>query len=166
MKIFIKIVILQISPKNDFSQLKNKQKLKFSINIESIDLNKFNKQSQIGKGSFGKVYKVVNKETGEVNAAKISNVKIACLLDSSLAAAISYVKIHGNRFEKESNVLFIEFGDTSMNVFIGKLSKDSVEIKSNLCDESLGGQHFNDLLEKYFLTKSCELFCDDCGSKT
>lgn len=97
-----------------------------------------------------------------LNAASISNVKIAELLDSSIASAIAYVKIHGDRFpeekEKGLNVLFVEFGDTSMNAFVGQLSKNTVEIKSNVYDESLGGQHFTDILEKYLLEKVIEKY--------
>lgn len=37
-----------------------------------LDLSKFSKQSFINEGSFGKVYKVIEKETGKVFAAKIS----------------------------------------------------------------------------------------------
>lgn len=97
-----------------------------------------------------------------LNAATISDIKIASLLDSSLASAIAYVKIHGDRFpedkEKGLNVLFIEFGDTSMNASIGKLSKSSIEIKSTISDSSLGGQQFTDILEKYLIEKVCEKY--------
>lgn len=40
--------------------------------MEFIDLHKFSKQSYKGKGSFAKVYEVVENETGEIYAAKIS----------------------------------------------------------------------------------------------
>ncbi|KAK8837310.1 hypothetical protein M9Y10_036741 [Tritrichomonas musculus] len=97
-----------------------------------------------------------------LNAATISDIKIASLLDSSLASAVAYVKIHGDRFpedkEKGLNVLFIEFGDTSMNASIGKLSKSSIEIKSTISDSSLGGQQFTDILEKYLIEKVCEKY--------
>ena len=97
-----------------------------------------------------------------LNAATISDIKIASLLDSSLASAIAYVKIHGDRFpedkEKGLNVLFIEFGDTSMNASIVKLSKSSIEIKSTISDSSFGGQQFTDILEKYLIEKVCEKY--------
>lgn len=41
-----------------------------------IDLNNFTKKGKIGKGSFGKVYKVSENITGEIYAAKISLTKI------------------------------------------------------------------------------------------
>ena len=39
---------------------------------EFIDLNKFTKQSKIGKGAFSKVFKVIENDTKKVFAAKIS----------------------------------------------------------------------------------------------
>ena len=43
-----------------------------SIDIDSINLDQFEKQKKIGTGSFGKVYEVLNIKTGELLACKIS----------------------------------------------------------------------------------------------
>ena len=43
---------------------------------EFLDLSKFTKQKKIGKGSFGQVYKVIEKGTENIFAAKVSLVKI------------------------------------------------------------------------------------------
>lgn len=58
----------------DVSSLKKKLKKKvhFAINMGSLSLNLFQKQSKIGQGGFGTVYKVSKKETGEIFAVKVS----------------------------------------------------------------------------------------------
>lgn len=77
-----------------------------------------------------------------LNSALIANVKIAELLDSATASAVSLVKIHGDRFSEEEgqNVLFIEIGDSSMSSTIAKVTKKSIEMKSNFTDNSINGQ--------------------------
>lgn len=42
-----------------------------------LNLKRFQKQHLIGKGSFGKVYKVMDKRTGAIFAAKISLVELS-----------------------------------------------------------------------------------------
>ena len=37
------------------------------------------------------------------------------------------------------------------NISVAKISKKSIEIKSNVCDNSFGGRYFNDILEKYLI---------------
>lgn len=97
-----------------------------------------------------------------INSASISRIKIVELLNSSTASAISYVKIHGDRLpaekEKSINVLFIELGDTLMNTSIAQLSKKSIDMKSNICDESIGGRYFTEILEKYLIQKVVEKY--------
>lgn len=92
-----------------------------------------------------------------LDAASIANIKIASLLDSATAAAISYVKIHDSRFpskkEDATNAVLIDFGDVSFNVSVAKLSKKSVEILSCVSDKTIGGSYFTDLLQEYLLTK-------------
>lgn len=58
--------------KIDFEKLNNKRKFFFNVNMGTIDFNKFSKESKLGSGSFGVVYKVTNKETNELGAAKVS----------------------------------------------------------------------------------------------
>ncbi|KAK8837376.1 hypothetical protein M9Y10_036809 [Tritrichomonas musculus] len=55
---------------------KEKQRKNFSLNIGSINLDNFEKKIKIGSGSFGNVYKVLAKETGMTDAAKVSKYDI------------------------------------------------------------------------------------------
>ena len=95
-----------------------------------------------------------------LNSALIANVKIAELLDSATASAVSLVKIHGDRFSEEEgqNVLFIEIGDSSMSSTIAKVTKKSIEMKSNFTDNSINGQIFTEKLEKYLIEKVAEKY--------
>ena len=58
--------------KIDFNKYKNPAKLNFSVNLGSIDLNKYEKLKKIGSGGFGSVYEIKEKETQVIYAAKIS----------------------------------------------------------------------------------------------
>lgn len=56
-----------------FNLLKKEEKqIKLSVNLKPINLSNFEKKEKIGQGSFGKVYKVVNKKTRKIFACKIS----------------------------------------------------------------------------------------------
>lgn len=95
-----------------------------------------------------------------LNAASISKVKIAELIDNPTAAAISYVKIHNDRFsdDKKLNVLFIEFGDTSMSSSVASMTSKSIEMKSKVSDKSISGNVFGQILESYLIEKVTERF--------
>ncbi|KAK8836285.1 hypothetical protein M9Y10_039921 [Tritrichomonas musculus] len=97
-----------------------------------------------------------------LNAASISKIKVASLIDSMTAAAISYVKIHSDRFssepEKKSNVVFIDIGDISMNIAVASLSKRSIEIKGFATDKTISGQFFTKQLEEFLLKKVQEKY--------
>ena len=56
----------------DFKKIRNPSRLNFTINMGSVDLANFEKVSKIGSGSFGNVYKVLDKETEKLFAAKVS----------------------------------------------------------------------------------------------
>ena len=60
---------------NTHYDLIRKDTNQLSITVDSIDLSRFeiNKEDELGEGSFGKVYKVIEKETGQIFAAKILN---------------------------------------------------------------------------------------------
>lgn len=59
--------------KNRIKGTKNKN---IYIDAKSIDLNLYEKKEQLGKGSFGTVYKIIEKESGDIYAAKISIKKL------------------------------------------------------------------------------------------
>ncbi|KAK8840242.1 hypothetical protein M9Y10_031187 [Tritrichomonas musculus] len=55
------------------------QTKKLSIRIKQTDLNKYELIKQVGEGSFGTVFKIREKETNEILAAKISELDLKCL---------------------------------------------------------------------------------------
>ena len=97
-----------------------------------------------------------------LHTASISNLKIVSLLNSTTAAAISYVKIHTDRFsddfEKKMNVIFIDIGDTSMNVAVTTLGKRMVDMKSFKTDKSISGHLFTEKLNEYLIQKVQEKY--------
>lgn len=58
-------------------EIHSKEKKTFSFNIDYLNLDKFSKEKYINEGSFGVVYKVINKEDGKEYAAKISKSEIS-----------------------------------------------------------------------------------------
>lgn len=62
---------------HELDPLKNKDK-------DFFNLENFILQNKIGEGSFGKVYQVKNKKTGEIFAAKISIERIEDISKDSL----------------------------------------------------------------------------------
>lgn len=56
----------------DFKKIRNTSRLNFTVNMGTVDLDKFEKVSKIGSGSFGNVYKVLDKGTENFYAAKVS----------------------------------------------------------------------------------------------
>ena len=113
-----------------------------------------------------------------LNAASIADIKIAALLNSTTAAAISYAKIHSDRLpepsvietkenesdekkemkEKFVNVAFIDFGDSSMNIAIASINKAKIIMKSFASDETIGGSFFTEPLYEYLLEKVQEKY--------
>ena len=80
---------------------------------EFIDLNKFTKLVKIGEGSFGKVFKVIEKETKNIYAAKISFSK----LDESNHKFIKSLK-------RELAILSFDFHSKSYPVIITEYSSN------------------------------------------
>lgn len=46
-------------------EIHSKEEKTFSFNIDYLNLDKFSKEKYINEGSFGVVYKVINKEDGK-----------------------------------------------------------------------------------------------------
>ncbi|OHS95451.1 dnaK protein [Tritrichomonas foetus] len=91
------------------------------------------------------------------DACEIAKIDCVAQVNSTTAAAVTYTINHKKRLpeSKESpvNVVFIDFGDSSMNVAVSKISQNSVGIKSFACDEHLGGSHFTDKLISFLVEK-------------
>jgi len=86
---------------------------------------------------------------------RIAQVECMSLVNSTTAAAITYCMSHRNRLPKSTEesvpIVFIDLGDSSLNVAVALLKQGSVEIKSFSYDEHLGGSHFTDALVQYLL---------------
>lgn len=92
----------------DLKSIRNPTKLNFSINMGSISLDSYEKVDKIGSGSFGVVYKVLDKETREQYAAKVSIFEMdQCQNDSiiNLSREINII----SRLKHPSIIEFIGF---------------------------------------------------------
>ena len=90
-----------------------------------------------------------------LNACKVANMNCLTLINSTTAAAVAYTMIHSKRLPEDNPapVMFIDFGNSSMNVAVAMLKKGSVAIKSFADDDQLGGTHFTVILIKYLIEK-------------
>ena len=92
-----------------------------------------------------------------IDSCKIANIECFSLLNSTTAAAITYCMNHRNHLPKQNEnkvpIVFIDLGDSSLNVAIALIKANSVEIKSFSHDQHLGGSHFTNSLVKYLLEK-------------
>ena len=79
---------------------------------ESYRLDDFILQKKIGEGSFGKVYRVINKKTGEVFAAKISNNTLTDEMNDANLEMIREVEIM-SKINHPSILKFIFFSPTN-----------------------------------------------------
>lgn len=59
-------------------------------NNQTIDLNNFEKKEKIGKGAFAKVYKVIDKNTSKIYAAKVLNNEICDLRELKILSKLHY----------------------------------------------------------------------------
>lgn len=91
------------------------------------------------------------------DACQIASVPCSALINSTTAAAINYTINHRRKLPEggspPANVIFIDFGDSTLNVAVSKLTQNSVEISSFACDEHLGGSHFTDKLVLYLVDR-------------
>ena len=89
-----------------------------------------------------------------LNACKIANIQCLSLINSTTAAAIDYAMIHPEKLEaeKQKPYVFIDFGNSSMNVAVILLKYGNVEVKSFDDDNELGGDQFTIPLSNYLLS--------------
>lgn len=103
-----------------------------------------------------------------IDAASIYDINVIKLLNSTTAAAIAYSMDHKDKLPAEADKaifsIFIDFGDSSLNVAVAKLYQGSVEIKSLACNEHLGGSHFTNAFIKYLKQKVNEKYHIDVSS--
>lgn len=97
-----------------------------------------------------------------LNAVKIGKIDCLSLVNSTTAAAVTYVKTHPERLPaKDADpvpLLLIDMGDYSMNVAIALIKKDYVKIVSSASDQHLGGQIFTAAFLPYLLEKTQEKY--------
>ena len=90
-----------------------------------------------------------------LDAAELQGFNVQKLLNSTTAAAITYSMYHRTKLPAEESkkvpVAFIDFGDSSLNVAIAMLYQGSIEIKSYVCNQHLGGSYFTTVLSDYLL---------------
>ena len=119
------------------------------VNVKKADLNQFERQDRIGKGSFGKVYKVLNKKTGEIQACKISILPIDSCNDDLLRSMERELDII-SQLDFPSVLKFIGFSQNNFKnqqrpTFITELvTNGSLDIILNLERRSLSGDNWND----------------------
>lgn len=89
------------------------------------------------------------------DACEIASVPCPALVNSTTAAAVNYTINHRQKLpegdQRPVNVIFIDFGDSTLNVAVSKLTQKSLEISSFACDEHLGGSNFTDKLSAYLV---------------
>lgn len=68
--------------KIDFNKLRNWKRLNFAVDTGTANINNFEKQAKIGSGSFGSVYKIIDKTNKMIYAAKISVYNIETCLEN------------------------------------------------------------------------------------
>jgi len=103
-----------------------------------------------------------------INSLLIGSIENLGIVNSTTAAAAAYVKTHPQRLPKSDEdpvpYLFIDMGDSSMNVAVVLLKQNFVQILSLAYDEHLGGSHFTTDFSNYLLEKAAEKYKFDIKS--
>lgn len=88
-----------------------------------------------------------------IDSAKISGMKVAKLLNSTTAGAISYFIGHRNDIIKQGTgyALFVDFGDCCLSSAVIQFHDETLEVKSCYCDDNIGGFNFTKALVEYLL---------------
>lgn len=91
------------------------------------------------------------------DACEIASVPCTALVNSTTAATLNYTINHRQKLPEggnpPANVVFIDFGDSTLNVAVSKLTQKTLEISSFACDEHLGGSNFTDKLVTYLVSR-------------
>lgn len=97
-----------------------------------------------------------------LDAARVAGVEIKKLLNSTTAQAICYSMYFRKKLPEDEAkavpVIFVDFGDSSLNVSVAKLSNGTVEIKAFTSDEHFGGSDFTNALQDLLLEKTIEQY--------
>ena len=97
-----------------------------------------------------------------LEATKIAGINCLGLVNSTTAAAVSYVMIHQQRLpdinEKPLDFAFVDFGSSSMNVAIISMKQRFVHVKSLAYNQNLGGFYFTLQLRNFLLKKVMEKY--------
>lgn len=90
-----------------------------------------------------------------LDAAKIAQIDVIRLLNSTTAAAIVYSMYHQAQFkDTPGHIAIIDFGDSTLNAAIVKISNKKLDVVSFASDEHLGGSNFTDVLQDYLLEQT------------
>lgn len=89
------------------------------------------------------------------DAFKIAGLRCSALVNSTTTAAVAYTMTHGSKLPPDNSVptLFIDFGNSAMNVAVVNLRQGNVEVLSLAHDTHLGGAYFTDALMGYLMDK-------------
>ena len=97
-----------------------------------------------------------------LNAVKIGNIDCLSLVNSTTAAAVSYIKVHEEKLPpveaKPVPVMFIDVGDYSMNVVIALVKQHYLKIAAYAYDDHLGGALFTAELIPYLLARTMQKY--------
>lgn len=120
----------------------------FLIEIDPIDLSLFEKQELIGKGQFGEVYKIKEKKTSEISAAKINKLEIEEMMPVEMQNLVNEINIL-SKLNSMSVLKFIgynekNFEDESRPTIITEFCKnDSLEKIFELEENKLSPPEWN-----------------------
>ncbi|EAY01512.1 dnaK protein [Trichomonas vaginalis G3] len=93
-----------------------------------------------------------------LNSAKISDINILGLINSTTAAAASYVKLNDDKLPpKEAKpvpIVIVDIGDFAMNVTVALIKKGYLHIVATDSDDTLGGIHFTNELLPFLLNRT------------
>ena len=87
---------------------------KREIKKMAVNLNNYEKGAKLGEGSFGKVYKITEKETGKIYCAKISKKVIEDNTFEDLLNLLTEVSLF-SKFDHPSIVQFIGYSTINFN---------------------------------------------------
>lgn len=97
-----------------------------------------------------------------LNAIKIGEINCLGLINSTTAAAVSYIKLQESKLPpKEAKpvpIMIIDLGDFALNVAVALVKKDYVHIAAMDSDDTLGGMHFTNELLPYLVSRTVQKY--------